>query len=314
MESSTGTTRSYVGAPQSEVDVRRAATRLRNLLRSNAFFSTATGLVAVVAGGAVANVLGVDQVWVVRVLGGSLVAFAGLVFAVSGTRISLLRPASLAVSIGDLGWVAGTLAVFALGWLSTSGVVIMSATGFVVLGLGLSQLRARARVARAIARSDGDFDEIPPVEVVTFDRPAPLTPEQMWPVMIDHQLYAKLALNLSAAKGLTPDGLGFQRSCTDAAGRSWSETCTLWEPGRRFDVDVDISDYPYPLARMQGSWRVQPDDPDGSTVGMTFAFQPAPGLRGRFFVAVMHLAFPPILKRIVRGWIRAAAVTATGTR
>ena len=314
MESSADTARSYVGAVPSEVDARRASTQLRNLLRSNALFSTATGLVAVVAGGPVAELLGADQVWVVRALGGSLVAFAGLVFAVSGAKTSVLRPASLGVSIGDLGWVAGTLAVFALGWLSTIGLVVMSATGLVVLGLGLAQLRTQARVARAIARSDGDFDEVPPVEVVTFDRPASVTPEQLWPVMIDHELYAKLALNLSAAKGLTPDGLGFQRSCTDTTGRSWSETCTLWEPGRRFDVDVDTSDYPYPLARMQGSWRVEPNGRDGATVGMTFAFQPSPGLRGRFFIAVMHLAFPPILKRIVRGWIRAAATTATGTR
>jgi len=314
MKSSADTARSFVGAPQSEIDARRAATRLRNLLRSNALFSTATGLSAVVAGGPVAKVLGVDHVWLVRVLGAGLVAFAGLVFVVSGVRTSLLRPASLGVSIGDLGWVAGTLAAFALGWLSTSGIVVMGATGVVVLGLGLAQLRARGTMARAISGSDGDFDEVPPVEVVTFDRPASVTPEQLWPVMIDHELYAKLALNLKAAKGLTPDGLGFQRSCIDTAGRSWSETCTLWEPGRRFDVDVDTGDYPYPLARMQGSWRVEPNGPKGSTVGMTFAFQPAPGLRGRFFVALMHLAFPPILKRIVRGWIRAAPTPTTGAR
>ncbi len=314
MKPSTATSRSFVGAPLREVEARRAATRLRNLLRANALFSTVTGLVAAVAAGPVAELLGVDQVWVVRVLGGALVAFAGVVFVVSGVRTSLLLPASLIVSIGDLVWVAGTLAAFALGWLSTSGVVAMGATGVIVLGLGLAQLRARAAAVRAIAASDGDFDEVPPIEVVTFDRPASVTPEQLWPVMIDHELYAKLALNLTAAKGLTPDGLGFQRSCTDTAGRSWSETCTLWEPGRRFDVDVDTSDYPYPLGRMQGSWRVEPAGPEGSTVGMTFAFQPTPGLRGRFFVAVMHLAFPSILKRIVRGWIRAAATTAPGAR
>ena len=310
MEFAADTTRSFVGAPRSEIDARRSATRLRNLLRCNALFSTATGVVAAVAGGPVAELLGVDHVWVVRSLGGGLVAFAGLVFAVSGLRTSLLRPASLIVSIGDLAWVFGTIGTFALGWLSTSGVGVMGATGVVVLGLGLAQLRARVEVERAMAGSDVDLDEVPPLEVVTFDRPASATAEQMWPVMIDHELYAKLALNLAAAKGLTPDGLGFQRSCVDVAGRSWSETCTLWEPGRRFDVDVDISDYPYPLARMQGSWRVEPASPDGSTVGMTFVFQPVPGVRGRFFVATMHLAFPPILKRIGRGWIREAASVA----
>jgi hypothetical protein len=306
MSTSTGTTHSFVGASQSEVDARRAATRLRNLLRVNALFSTVTGLGAVAAGGQVADLLGVDQVWVVRALGAGLVGFAGVVFVVSGVRTSRLRPASLVVSIADLGWVAGSLVTFTLGWLSTSGVAAMVATGVVVLGLGLAQLRARAAASRAIGVSEADFDEVPPLEIVTFDRRASVTPEQLWPVMIDHELYAKLALNLKAAEGLTPDGLGFQRSCTDAAGRSWSETCTLWEPGRRFDVDVDTSDYPYPLARMQGSWRVEPAEPNGSTVGMTFAFQPTPGIRGRLFVTVMHLAFPPILKRIVRGWIRAA--------
>jgi len=314
MESTVDRTRSFVGAPRSEIDARRAATRLRNLLRCNALLSTATGLGAAVGGGPVAELLGVDQVWVVRVLGGGLVAFAGLVFVVSGMRTSLLRPASLIVSIGDLGWVVATLATIAVGWLSGSGVGVMGATGVVVLGLGLAQLRARAEVARAIAESGGDFDEFPPIEVVTFDRLASVTSEQLWPVMIDHELYAKLALNLKAAKGLTPDGLGFQRSCVDAAGRSWSETCTLWEPGRRFDVDVDTSDYPYPLARMQGSWRVEPNGGEGSTVAMTFALQPAPGLRGRFFVAVMHLAFPPILKRIARGWVRAAATSVARTQ
>lgn len=315
MSTSTDTDRSFVGAIQSEVDARRAVTRLRNLLRVNAAFSTVTGLVAFVAGGPVADLVGVDQVWVVRALGAGLAGFAGAVFVVSGLRTSLLRPASLVVSIGDLGWVAGTVAVFALGWLSGSGVAVMAATGVVVLGLGLSQLRARAAAAQAVAASvDVDFDEVPPVEVVSFDRPAAVTAEQLWPVMIDHGLYAKLALNLKAAQGLTPDGLGFQRSCTDAAGRSWSETCTLWEPGRRFDVDVDTSDYPYPLAKMQGSWRVEPAGQDGSTVGMTFAFQPTPGIRGRFFVALMHLGFPPILKRIVRGWISAATTAAHTTR
>ena len=307
------TGRSFVGANQGEVDARRAATRLRNMLRANAVFSTVTGLLAVVAGGPVAGLLGIDQVWVVRALGSGLVGFAGVVIVVSGVRTSLLRPASLVVSIGDLGWVAATLATFALGWLSTSGVAVMSATSVVVLGLGLAQLRARAAAGhaiRAIGASEADLDEVPPVEIVTFDRRAAVTAEQLWPVMIDHELYAKIALNLKAAKGLTPDGLGFERSCTDRSGRSWSETCTLWDPGRRFDVDVDTSDYPYPLARMQGSWRVVPTDPDVSTVGMTFAFQPTPGIRGRLFVAVMHLAFPPILKRIVRGWILAATTSA----
>ncbi len=85
MKSSTTTARPFVSAPQREVDAHRAATRLRNLLRSNGLFSTATGLVAAVAAGPVAELLEIDQVWVVRFLGVSLVVFAGLVTSV--TRI-----------------------------------------------------------------------------------------------------------------------------------------------------------------------------------------------------------------------------------
>ncbi|GAB2767734.1 hypothetical protein GCM10027020_20650 [Nocardioides salsibiostraticola] len=153
MSTSTNTARSFVGANQSEIDARRAVTRLRNLLRVNAVFSTITGLVAVLAGGPVAALLGVDQVWVVRALGAGLIGFAGVVFVVSGVRTSRLRPASLVVSFSDLGWVAATLATFALGWLSISGVTAMAVTGIVVLGLGLAQLRARAVVARVIGVS-----------------------------------------------------------------------------------------------------------------------------------------------------------------
>jgi len=187
MKTSLATADSFVGANQNEIDARRAATRLRNLLRINALFSTATGLAAVAGGGPVADLLGVDQVWVVRALGAGLVLFAGVVFVVSGLRMSLLRPASLAVSVGDLGWVAATLATFALGWLSPAGVAVMASTGVIVLGFGIAQLRARAAVARSIGASMVDFDEVPPVEIATFDEPAAVTAEQLWPVTIDHE-------------------------------------------------------------------------------------------------------------------------------
>jgi len=118
--------------------------------------------------------------------------------------------------------------------------------------------------------------------------------------------YAKLALNLKAATNVTPNGPGFERTCTDGMGRTWSETCTLWKPGHRFDVDINIDDYPYPLQLVQGSWRVDELTSDKSTVAMTFAFQPDRGLYGRVFLPMMHVLFPPILKRIAEGWERVA--------
>lgn len=141
---SAGRTASGANEAAIEVDADRAESRLRTLLRCNALFSTATGVVALVWSESIAELLGIEPVWAVRVLGGGLVAFAGLVVGVSVSQAALLRPASLIVSIGDLGWVVGTLGVVAFGWLSSSGVAVMGATGLVVLGLAVAQIRARS--------------------------------------------------------------------------------------------------------------------------------------------------------------------------
>lgn len=174
-------------------------------------------------------------------------------------------------------------------------------------------MRARSRLISAAAETDADLNESPPVEILQISETSTNTTDQLWPVMTDHELYAKLALNLKAAKGLSPNGPGFQRTCTDTIGRTWSETCTLWDPGRRFDVNINISDYPYPLQLVQGSWQVEPAASSGSTIGMTFAIQPNPGLAGRLFVPTMHLFFKPILRRITKGWQRAASQQPTAT-
>ncbi|MEQ8717413.1 MAG: SRPBCC family protein [Acidimicrobiales bacterium] len=292
----------YLEAPAAELRARQAATALRNRLRVNAAFSWATGTIALVLGGPLADLFDLDEVWLVRLLGGGLLAFGLGVFALSGARTTVLTTWSAGISLADFGWVVGTVVVLALGWLSTAGAVVMSVVGAVVGGLGSAQLAARRRLHDAADDTTAALDEFPPVEIHTFQRAIGGTPAQLWPIVSDHSRYAELALNLKAAENLTPNGPGFERSCTDRAGRTWSETCTLWDQGRRFDVSVNIDDYPYPLQSVQGSWRVDPHDETTSTVGMVFAIQPKPGITGRLFTAVTHVLFPPILKRIAKGW------------
>ncbi|MEE9414824.1 MAG: SRPBCC family protein [Acidimicrobiales bacterium] len=296
----------YLSAPVAEVMARRQATKLRNLMRLNSEFSIVTGLIGLIGAGRVAELFDVEQVWVIRLLAAGLIGFAGIVFAVSGMRTSRLRKWSQIVSLNDFGWVFGTVVVIALGQLSAAGALVMGTTGIVVLLFGAAQLRARARLIEAIALTQADLDEVPPVEILEFSRPSSSTAEESWPIMTNHSLYAKLALNLKAAESVTPNGPGFERTCTDSLGRTWAETCTLWEAGRRFDVNVDISDYPYPLQVVQGSWRVDPAESATSAIGMRFAIRPKPGLYGRVFVPAMHLTFTPILKRIAKGWQQAA--------
>jgi hypothetical protein len=292
----------YLEAPAPELRARQAATSLRNRLRVNTAFSLATGAVGLVLGHPVADLLDIEEVSFVRLLGAGLLAFAIGVLAVSGTTTNTLTTWSLEVSLADFGWVVGTAVAIGLGWFSAAGAVAMAAIAAVVFGLGSAQLAARRRLIAAMDATPAALDEFPPVETHTFRRSISATPAQLWPIISDHALYARLALNLQAAENLTPNGPGFERSCTDSAGRTWSETCTLWDDGRRFDVDVKTDDYPYPLQTMQGSWRVDQDDETTSNVGMVFAFQPTPGVAGRLFVPAMHLLWSPILTRIAKGW------------
>lgn len=99
----------------------------------------------------------------------------------------------------------------------------------------------------------------------------------------------------------TTNGPDLARRCTDRKNRGWSESCTLWDDGRRFAVAVD-TDYPYPLQTMRGSWSVDTLAPARSRLGMTFVLQPRPGLRSLLFVWAMHAAFPIAHRRILRGW------------
>ncbi len=302
----------YLEAGPAELSYRSAATSLRNAFRLNGEFSGMTGLIATVAAGPVADLLGIDQVWLIRGLGISLLGFSALLFFLAGQRNSEVRVMAAPISLADLGWVAGTVAIVALGWLSTVGAIVMGVVALVVLGFAIAQLRARAAMVTAGAETIRTTDasevpnEFPPVELVAMTKRLSASVEELWPIMTDHELYAKLALNLGGAKGLTPNGPGLRRTCADSAGRTWSETCTLWDEGRRFDVNIDIDDYPYPLQLMQGSWAVEQRGPEAAAVSMKFAFQPKPGLRGRIFVPTMHVLFKPILARIARGWQREA--------
>lgn len=142
----------------------------------------------------------------------------------------------------------------------------------------------------------------PPLEAMAISTEVDALAERAWVVVTDHELYGRLAPNLGRVELTTTNGPDLARRCTDRKGRGWNESCTLWDDGRRFAVAVDTSDYPYPLQVVRGSWWVDPISGARCRLGMTFLFQPRPGLRGRLFVWAMHAAFPLTVRRILRGW------------
>ena len=125
----------------------RQPSSLRRVLGLNASTSLIAGLMAVVARGATAELLGLDgdrAELVVFLVGIGLVVFAVEV-GLTGLRAqesSLARAAGL-TSVADIAWVVATVAVLATVDLSRSGQLIGSAMGLGVAAFAALQLRLR---------------------------------------------------------------------------------------------------------------------------------------------------------------------------
>ncbi len=284
---------------------RRSAQQLRNTLRVNTVTSTLGGVVAAAAAGPMADLFDTGHAGWYRVVGLGLVAFGVVVGAVGGSRLSRLLRWAPVISAGDAGWTVASFVTVALGWYSPIGATVVVAVAVVVGGLGLRQAITARRTRSLVGPRLAAMDEAPPVEVVHVDRVVEGDVTTAWQVITDHELYGRLAPNLSRVHAETGNGADLTRTCTNRSGGRWHETCTLWDEERRYEVAVDTSNYPYPLAAMRGSWSVEPDVPGHVRVGMDFRFQPRRSLWGRVFAAAMNAAFPVVLGRILRGWQRA---------
>jgi len=274
--------------------------RLRAALRANAVFSLMSGLVLLVAGWFVAEPWGVRPTVVAPLVGGAVASFGVLVAWVGVQPADRLRRWSVGIAAADVAWVAASIALLIGYPLTAPGAVAVAAAAVVVAALAAWQLGGVAA-----ARHD---DPLADIEVVQAVRVWPAPPADVWPLLTDHDLYGRIAPNLSTVEVVSETGQPLRRRCTNTAGQAWEETCTLWEDGRRFAVDVDTSDYPYPITLMRGLWQVDPD-PYGSRVTMRFAYRAIPSVRGGLFVIGFRALFPPVLDRIFRGWRRSLSTT-----
>lgn len=281
---------------------RLVAGSLRNTLRLNALLSASTGLLALAAGAWLADTLGTDHVGIVRLLGAGLLLFATALAVAAASKASTMHRWALSFSIADLAWTAASLLTIALGWFAAAGNVAVALTSAPVCALGVRQLVLWRRLRLPARFGLGDIDEQPPIELFHFEVEVPVASATAWDVITDHRLYGRLAPNLSSAHVDGDTSEGTVRTCANRSGQQWSETCTLWHEGERFEFDVHTDDYPYPLAVMRGAWWVRAEQPDRSLVGMDFRYQPRSGVRGAVFAAAMQAAFPLVLRRILRGW------------
>lgn len=283
---------------------RLAAQRLRNTLRANAATSFCGGFVATLAPGTLDRLLGTGETGWIRLVGIGLIGFALAVGTVGASRTSTMLRATPAITSADTGWSLASAITIAAGWFDTAGAVVVGAVAIVVAVFAARQMRHGRRTHRHSPASIDAFDETPAVEVAHIERTIEASVRDAWLVVTDHELYGRLASNLSRVHAHTGNGPGLQRSCANRGGRQWNESCTLWRDDDRFEVEVDTSDYPYPLAEVRGAWSVRAVDPNRTTVAIDFRFQPQATLRGRAFAAVMSAGIPLVVRRILTGWER----------
>jgi ribosome-associated toxin RatA of RatAB toxin-antitoxin module len=135
------------------------------------------------------------------------------------------------------------------------------------------------------------------------------TPERVWEVVTDGELYAEVAPNLSRVEVLSGEGEGMVRECADTDGRAWRETCTVWEPGERYRVDVHVADSPVhrrAFHSFTGEWSVEADG-DGARATMTFEYEPRYGPLGWVLGKVGEREGKRLTRAIFDGWERELA-------
>lgn len=134
----------------------------------------------------------------------------------------------------------------------------------------------------------------------SIDAPA----EVVWDVIIDPDVYATVAPNLSSVKIVEGEGEGMVRRCVDTNGNAWTEACHRWEEGRGFAVAVDTetSDFHrWLFTRFEGEWRLSTRE-DGVVITVQFEFDTKYGPLGRLLARYFEYKAPSLVEAIFDGW------------
>lgn len=116
------------------------------MLAANATTSFMCGAAGLVAAEHWSDTLGIDSTTWIRIVAAGLVLFAIDVALVAARAKGRLATAALAVSIGDLAWVAATGVALATVDFTTTGAVLAVVVAVGVLDFALLQLWFRRRV------------------------------------------------------------------------------------------------------------------------------------------------------------------------
>lgn len=112
----------------------------------------------------------------------------------------------------------------------------------------------------------------------------------VWEVVSDVGRYHEVVDTLVVTEITWGSGKGMVRHCVDTRGREWDETCTLWEPGQRYRMTVDIDTYPASFRaifkRLEGTWSIAQEQA-GTRLTLRFDGETKLGPLGKVAVAAM---------------------------
>lgn len=235
-------------------------------LSSNAVFSAGCGLLLLSGAAVLTGPFGMPA-WLLAVVGTGLIGFAGLVLWILADPLRLV-PGGRAALAADVAWIAGAMLLL-VGFpsvLTTTGSTALAAATGIVAVLAAGQAHGLRRIDRGAATGTSRI-------TVRAQRVIPAPPERVWAAVADVADYARFTSTIASTEVVSGGGEGMVRACTDQRGGRWSETCTLWEQGRRYRMTVNVDTYPLYyrilIHELAQTWSLEPAD-QGTRVTLTF--------------------------------------------
>jgi len=274
-------------------------------LRLNAVFSMFTGIILALFPQTVATLFGIEIIAPFWLIGIGLMLFSTTVYVVS-RQLPIHLIYVFVIILLDIGWVIGSLAiiVFGLFGISTVGHFAIAGIGLIVLSFAVHQSYALMHI-----HSTGNSATR---KAFRFTRSVNSDRDTVWKVISDLNNYHNIAPNIDETHIVTGEGEGMVRSCS-SNGNSWSETCTVWEPGRKYSFLIDTSapDYPYPLQLLQGTWGVNSSSDGKVDIEMLFEFEYKHPLQALFIHPFMGSWFTSVCNELLDNWEREILNTAS---
>lgn len=269
-------------------------TKLQKSLRLNAIFSGISGIVLIAFNKQIIHVFGISNTTVFWVIGIVLLFFASTIIY----EIIKQRPiAVLWIIMQDFLWVIGSFVLIAINpfEISKAGNFTISVIALTVLFMGINQSKALAQVDSS--KQDG-------YKRIIVKRQIASPKDSVWKVMSDVGNFHKVAPNLIDVKILSGSGEGLVRSCSHNNKENWTETCTLWEPGKAYSFEVNTTDpnYPYPLKYLKGTFKVEAITDSTSEIIMIYDFALKRKIQNVLLYPLMKPKFKKTLTGIMDNW------------